>query len=339
MKSLDWRRRSRTGQLGRGAAVRTGDAAVRQRPADPDHHQGPDLARSPPSARPAISRGTLTHAGAAYPIAPSPRGITRLKKDVCQFPPLRVEFPQRPPAGSLFDGQSRLKLVTHCRGSADFQQKVLLEYAAYRLYNLLTPQSFRARLANIDYVDDSGKPIISRSAFSSRTSTTSAGATACVKPVTPDRIPAAQLDPRGSARFAVFSYMIGNLDWSMRAGPAGEGCCHNARLLAPPPVRRADDPGPLRFRLFRAGRRALCERRPRDAVSSVRQRNYRGYCMHNADAAAVAAEMARRRGELLGLFSDHSRNGRTHPRTGDVLPRRLLQGHRQRQSIFKTCVS
>ena len=27
--------------------------------------------------------------------------------------------------------------------------------------------------------------------------------------------------------------MIGNLDWSMRAGPAGEGCCHNSRLIAP----------------------------------------------------------------------------------------------------------
>ena len=34
---------------------------------------------------------------------------------------------------------------------------------------------------------------------------------------------------RGSA---MFEYMIGNLDWSMRAGPPGERCCHNARLLA-----------------------------------------------------------------------------------------------------------
>ena len=24
--------------------------------------------------------------------------------------------------------------------------------------------------------------------------------------------------------------MIGNLDWSMRAGPQGEACCHNAKL-------------------------------------------------------------------------------------------------------------
>ena len=109
--------------------------------------------------------GTLTHAGVSYPITLSPRGITRLKKDICQFPMLRVEFPQRPPAGSMFDGQRRLKLVTHCRSSADFQQKTLLEYSAYRLYNQLTPQSFRARLANIDYVDDSGRPAVLRVGF------------------------------------------------------------------------------------------------------------------------------------------------------------------------------
>ena len=69
---------------------------------------------------------TLTYAGVSYPITLSPRGITRLKKEICQFPMLRVEFPQRPPPGSMFDGQRRLKLVTHCRNSADFQQKTLL---------------------------------------------------------------------------------------------------------------------------------------------------------------------------------------------------------------------
>ena len=39
---------------------------------------------------------------------------------------------------------------------------MLLEYSAYQLYNLMTPQSFRARLANIDYLDDNGRPYISR---------------------------------------------------------------------------------------------------------------------------------------------------------------------------------
>ena len=42
---------------------------------------------------------------------------------------------------------------------------MLLEYSAYRMYNLMTPLSFRARLANVDYVDDSGRPYVSRVGF------------------------------------------------------------------------------------------------------------------------------------------------------------------------------
>src|SRR5258708_10534452 len=45
---------------------------------------------------------TLTFDGAAYPITLAPRGITRLTREVCDFPPLTVEFTPPPPAGSLF---------------------------------------------------------------------------------------------------------------------------------------------------------------------------------------------------------------------------------------------
>jgi len=45
------------------------------------------------------------------------------------------------------------------------------------------------------------------------------------------RISASQLDAAAAARYAVFEYMISNLDWAMTAGPAGADCCHNARLM------------------------------------------------------------------------------------------------------------
>ena len=38
----------------------------------------------------------------------------------------------------------------------------------------------------------------------------------------------ADLSPADAARYAVFQHMIANHDWSMRAGPAGDECCHNA---------------------------------------------------------------------------------------------------------------
>ena len=117
---------------------------------------------------PAPREAVLTVPGAVadtLPIQLSPRGITRLKRDVCQFPPLRVSFRRPPGPASVFAGQKQLKLVTHCRGAESFQQFVLLEYAAYRMYNSLTPLSFRARLATIDYVGSDNRPLTTRIGF------------------------------------------------------------------------------------------------------------------------------------------------------------------------------
>ena len=50
---------------------------------------------------------TMIVDGVTYPITLTPRGITRLKKDICDFPPLRVDLTQPAPPGSLFQGQRR----------------------------------------------------------------------------------------------------------------------------------------------------------------------------------------------------------------------------------------
>src|SRR5438477_6305839 len=185
--------------------------------------------RSPPLP------ATLTFEGVAYPITLAPRGITRLTREVCDFPPLRVEFTRPAPGGSLFQGQHRLKLFVHCKRSPDFQQKVLLEYSAYQLYKLMTPLSFRARLANIDYVDQDGRPYVSRIGFFledfSDVARRNGMSAAHMGPL----VPLQQIDPAAGARLAVFEYMISNYDWSMRAGPQGTECCHNTRLLTNAP--------------------------------------------------------------------------------------------------------
>ena len=246
--------------------------------------------------------GVLSLAGSPdnYPISLSARGITRRQDDICQFPPLRVDFTGKPTG--LFAGQNRMKLVTHCRKSEDFQQKVLLEYAAYRLYNLLTPLSFRARLATIDYVDDRGKPFITRTGFFLEDIDDVAKRNGMTKPRTPDRVPLAQIERRGGARFGIFNYMIGNLDWSMRAGPAGEGCCHNGRLLASP-GSSIFTPVPYDFDFSGLVDAPYATPPEGFRLGSVRQRLYRGYCAHNVETAAVASEMAARRAEMNATFA------------------------------------
>lgn len=181
----------------------------------------------------AAALAVLAPAAERHAIELSRRGITRLKRDVCQFPPLRVRFQAVPAPPSVFAGQNQLKLVTHCRSAASFQQHLLLEYAAYRLYNLLTPASFRARLATIDYVNDDNRPVASRLGFFIEEIEDVATRNGGRRAAAGDRVPTGALSPTDAARVALFEYMIGNRDWSTRAGPPGEGCCHNSRLIAP----------------------------------------------------------------------------------------------------------
>ena len=118
--------------------------------------------------------GTLSYVDAAgqrtsIEVQLKTRGHWRRQKKNCDFAPLKVDFPKAKdqPAGSPFAGEGDLKLVTHCRTrDASFEQYVMREFMVYRLYNMITPVSFRARLARVTYVDLAGKQdSITRYAF------------------------------------------------------------------------------------------------------------------------------------------------------------------------------
>ena len=250
------------------------------------------------TARPA----TMTVDGVAYPIALTPRGITRKTKDICDFPPLRVELTRPAPAGALFDHQHHLKLVTFCKRDPHFQQKVLLEYSAYRLYNLITPLSFRARLANIDYLDDNGRPYISRVGYFLEDFSDVAKRNGMAQAHMPSTIAVSQIDPEAGARVAVFEYMISNYDWAMRAGPAGTECCHNTRLALTRPGAPVS-PVPYDFDYSGLVDAPYAVEPEGIPISSVRQRLYRGYCVHLAQARPIAAQISARRAEFLGSFA------------------------------------
>jgi hypothetical protein len=233
------------------------------------------------------------------PIELSTRGITRRLKQICSFPPLRVEFTERPAPTSLFKGQKRLKLVTHCQSAEKYQQDVLLEYAAYRMYRSLTPESFNARLAKIDYVSEDGRPITTRFGFFLEDVDDVAKRNGHQRLRGANRVLSSQLDPNAAARFAVFQYMISNLDWSMTVSPPGADCCHNSRLVGEKGANAGLITVPYDFDY--SGLVDAPYAVPPDGISvaNVRVRRYRGFCQHNEQAQAFATSLAARRGSLL----------------------------------------
>lgn len=250
-------------------------------------------------------QATLTlPGGETHAVFLTPRGITRLKREVCQFPPLRVRLAQPAPPSSLLAGQRSLKLVTHCRAQASFQQTVLLEYAAYRLYNVITPASLRVRLAQVDYVEENGRPLISRVGFFIEDIDDAARRLGLREVIAGPRIPTTSLSPPEAARSALFQYMIANLDWSMRGGPVGDACCHNSKLAGETPSPTGVlVPIPYDFDYSGLVNAPYAVPPEGLRVKSVRNRLYRGHCVHNRQVSAAIAEFRAKRGALLGVFS------------------------------------
>lgn len=233
--------------------------------------------------------GTLQAAGESHAIELSARGISRRKKENCRFPPLRIAFPDKAGKESLFHRQGSVKLVTHCQDRDKAEQTVLREYAAYRLYNLVTPESLKARLARITYIED-GKTLTTRLGFFIEDADDAARRLGA-KEVDTGTIRSSALNREDAARYALFQYMIGNTDWDMAQGPNPAECCHNSKLLGAAKDARSDlTPVPYDFDNSGLVDAPYAVPNAILRIRTVRTRVYRGYCsLNDAVRAQVPA--------------------------------------------------
>jgi hypothetical protein len=231
------------------------------------------------------------------------RGLTRRDK-ICEFPPLKIYFDKKTNKGTEFRGQSSLKLVSYCQTDKRFQQYNLLEYLAYRIYNLITPYSFRVRALDATYQDEKSRGwSVNRFSFLIEDVDDLADRLD-LEEVSINELGPRELDPEQTANFALFQYLIGNLDWSATAGPGGDECCHNGKLIG----KNADD-RPVFVIPYDFDSAGLLDAHyaappPRLGIRSLRQRVYRGFCAHNDRVPAALRRVGDQRGAILGLFEN-----------------------------------
>lgn len=207
-----------------------------------------------------------------FSVKVSPRGKSRQQR--CKFFPLWINFKKSEVENTIFAGQNKLKLVTHCSTSLSGKGYVPAEMLVYRLLNLLTDASFRVRAVNMTYADQSNQ----RPAFfieHKKNLAKRLGGT-IVDEVNPKR---SELDPATSARVALFQYMVGNTDFSFVQGPDPEECCHNAV-----PIRKDNTvlSVPYDFDVTGFVNVPYAGPVPSLGIKKLTQRLYRGYCDHNA---------------------------------------------------------
>ncbi len=252
---------------------------------------------------------TLTYAGpdgnpVTVELMVELRGHNRRRKRVCNFPPIRLDFPKKEMAGTLFEGQNRVKLVTHCQDSRDqYEQYVLMEYAIYRSLNVLTDLSFRVRLANITYEDSEGeRDPLTKVAFLIEDDDALAARNGWEVLEIP-QIPHEYVEPEQLNLIEVFQYMIGHTDWSAFQGQPGEDkCCHNGRLIGS--LQGPVYPVPYDFDFAGIIDARYAEAAEQLGLRSVRQRLYRGVCRDESQLMATLGVFMQKKDEVYRAFQE-----------------------------------
>ncbi len=199
------------------------------------------------------------------------RGNFRRIKENCYYPPILLQFPKGSGnKSSIFKNSVKLKLVMPCKGA----QFVVYEWLVYRLYNIITPKSFRARLVKVKLVSSKNNkgpdPFYGILLEDEKQMAKRNGTISRKKGLRPEHT-----DFSSFLTMAVFEYMIGNTDWSVQF-------LQNIKLIA------ADSnaiPTTVPYDFDMSGIVNSPYAKPAEELKmySVRQRRYRGYCIRDME--------------------------------------------------------
>lgn len=152
------------------------------------------------------------------------RGRTRASRDICSFPPLKLDFNKTDTKQTIFEGQNKLKLVTHCKSGKYYEEYYQKEYIVYKMYQKVSPYSFNVRLCHITYIDPD-KPLKKISYYGFLLESIKDVAKRNDMKVFKDSVMNMQsINKDNLDKLVMFQYLIGNLDWSIPT-------LHNIKLI------------------------------------------------------------------------------------------------------------
>jgi hypothetical protein len=197
------------------------------------------------------------------------RGHFRKLWGNCIYPPLAIHFIKNDTLKhSVFKHQKKLKLVMPCAGD----EYVIREWLVYKIYNLVTPNSFKVRLVKVKLTDTKNKkspvPFYGILLEEEKQMAERNGNIIVSRKLRPE-----QTEPLSFLTMAVFQYLAGNTDWSVQY-------LQNIKLIA------ADSmiaPVAVPYDFDHAGLVNAPYAEPAEALrmNSVRERRYRGYCIRD----------------------------------------------------------
>jgi len=226
------------------------------------------------------------------PVQMKTRGHFRKLKENCKYPPLQISFPADVNRlSTVFSGQKKLKLVMPCVGD-DY---VIREWLVYKIYNLITPKSFKARLVRIALNDTKSKkqqaPFYGFLIEDEKNMAVRNKGTVVEQKLRPE-----ETNQDVFLTMAVFQYLIGNTDWSVQY-------LQNIKLLK---LETSSQLITVPYDFDHSGLVNAPYAHPAEELlmRSVQERRYRGYCIKDMKLFEKSIALFNRsKSEIYNLYT------------------------------------
>lgn len=198
----------------------------------------------------------------------------------------REQIPRRP---------NKIKIVTHCKDSKQYEQYVIKEYLTYKIYNEISPYSFKVRLIRMKYIDTGRKNKETVSwVFMIEPEDIMAERLDAVA-VKSDKLGRRHTDTLTMDIMAFFLYIIGNSDYSI----AGR---HNVKLIKVNDFHRPL-PIPVPYDFDYAGLVNAIYAIPGEnlGLTSVTQRYYLGPCRDDHHYLTAIDQIQKNKDRILEI--------------------------------------
>jgi len=225
------------------------------------------------------------------------RARGKMRRKFCTFPPIMLKMKKCQDQEQVFP-KGNIKLVTHCSQAANFENYLMKEYLAYKLYNVITPYSLRTRLVIVNYVDSlNPKRSIREYGFLIENEKELAARNNAII-IENLKIGQNHMDNYEMTRVALFNYMIGNTDWSVAEQ-------HNVKVL------KIDEPTsekgiPVTYDFDYSGFVNTTYSSPNDQIpiTHVTERYFQGGCYSDEVFRKVIEEFENLKPELMKTIEE-----------------------------------
>jgi len=224
------------------------------------------------------------------------------RREYCELPPIRLNFKKSQVGGTLFEGQDKLKLVSPCQNGIESQQKLLMEYLAYRTFEILTDYSFGARLIRLSYVDSDDKKRPWTDLVFVIEDESDIGKRLNIDKVRVSSNQFEDLDRPTTALVELFQLLISNHDYSVLEGPNDEYCCHNSEMFTHEKSADKRIAIPYDFDMSGLVNANYASPPAHLPIRLVRTRFYRGLCQPTDVMQDTVAHMLSKKDEIMALF-------------------------------------